>query len=168
MAVNAASVQAFSSLARVALSIGDGALAADWAGLAAALNTTINAKLWNEELGVYSDSVAAPANSSVAALAFAITSGVAPPDRAVSCLARLSELRLGPGYKDSSAVDGSDASANISPNTNGFLLTALLQTKQARQARQLIEMLWGAMIADESTSSGASCQRHPKHTHLRH
>lgn len=51
---------------------------------------------------------------------------------------------------------GVDSTANISPNTDGFLLSALLQQRQAAPAAFLLNNLWGAMVANESSNSGAS------------
>lgn len=74
-------------------------------------------------------------------------------------------LRLGPGYKDSAQTNNLDVTTKISPNTNGFLLEALLsQSSSVKQnitgissvAKDLLYSLWGAMLADEKTSTGTS------------
>lgn len=116
----------------------------------------VNAALWNGERGIYSLESSDAGNYSVAALGFAITSGTANLTQTQSALSHLPALKLGPGYRDSSAVASSDSTANLSPNTNGFLLPALLQQKQAEASTFLLQNLWGAMVANESSNSGAS------------
>jgi hypothetical protein len=155
-AVNGASVQALNGMALVAASIGDQEPAAYWARTASSLNQTINERLWNEALGVYSVEEADADDFSAAGIAFVITSGVASASRALSSLSHLRSLQLGPGYKDSSSVNSSDPTVNLSPNTNGYLLAALMECKQTTEARFLLENLWGAMIADVKYDSGAS------------
>lgn len=58
----------------------------------------------------------------------------------------MSQLRLGPGYKDSSDVSDSDPTVNISPNTNGFLLPALFKANATNMGLQLIKNLWSVML----------------------
>lgn len=155
-AVNGASVQALNGMALVATAVGDHESAISWSNFASSLNNTFNERLWNEKLGIYSIEEADEDNFSVAGIAFSITSGVASVSRALSSLSHVPSLQLGPGYKDSSLANSSDSTVNLSPNTNGFLLSALLDYKQITVARFLLENLWGAMIADEHYSSGAS------------
>ncbi|KAJ5727471.1 hypothetical protein N7493_005291 [Penicillium malachiteum] len=155
-AVNAASVEAFKGMASVATAVGDTSSAKKWAGIARSLQATLNDKLWSEEYGVYSIQESQPGNFSLAALGFAITSGSANATQIKRALSKLPSLKLGPGYRDSSLVSSSDSSANLSPNTNGFLLPALLQQKQAAPVAFLLDYLWGAMISNDSTTSGAS------------
>lgn len=77
-------------------------------------------------------------------------------DQTARSISALSALRLGPGYKDTSAVSSSDPAVNIPPNTNGFLLSALFQGNATAEAGELLRELWGAMIADPQTNVGAS------------
>ncbi|KAE8157657.1 Six-hairpin glycosidase-like protein [Aspergillus tamarii] len=155
-AVNTASVEAFTGMATVAKAVGDTESAAKWSSLAGSLRAAVNAVLWNGERGIYSLEASDPGNFSVAALGFAITSGTANLTQAQSALSHLPALKLGPGYRDSSAVASSDSTANLSPNTNGFLLSALLLQKQTAASTFLFQNLWGAMLANESSNSGAS------------
>lgn len=151
VAVNAASVQCLNGMARVAEAIGDTESAESWANFASDLKDTINSLLWNDTLGTYQLSTSAPEDFGVNGIAFTITSGVANDTQALSSIAKLEELKLGPGYKDdTTAAD----TANISPNTNGFLLNALLHMKQTEQANFLIDNLWDVMISDESHITG--------------
>ncbi|KAL2820874.1 hypothetical protein BDW59DRAFT_164427 [Aspergillus cavernicola] len=83
------------------------------------------------------------------------TSGSANNTQARRALSHLPSLKLGPGYRDSTKVLSFDPSANLSPNTNGFL-PVLLQQKQAAPAGFLLENLWVAMLASQSSNSGAS------------
>ncbi|KAJ6030982.1 hypothetical protein N7540_001714 [Penicillium herquei] len=155
-AVNAASVQAFKGMASVASALGDNLSAKNWAEIAKSLQATLNTELWSEEYGVYSIQESQPGNFSLSALGFAITSGSANATQIKRALSKLPSLKLGPGYRDSSLVASSDSSANLSPNTNGFLLPALLQQKQAAPVSFLLENLWGAMVSNDSTKSGAT------------
>ncbi|KAJ5690437.1 hypothetical protein N7462_004829 [Penicillium macrosclerotiorum] len=155
-AVNAASVEAFKGMASVASAVGDISSTKRWTAFARSLEVALNSKMWSEAHGVYSLQTSDPGNFSVAALGFAITSGSANKSQINRALSHLPSLKLGPGYRDSSLVASTDSSANLSPNTNGFLLTALLQQKRAVPAAFLFENLWGAMIANDTTKSGAS------------
>ena len=155
-AISCAVVQALNGASDIALAINDTVSATLYQALSTKLATAINERLWNEELGLYSNALADPANFSVAGLSFAITSGVASPERALRSLAHLNSLRLGPGYKDTSSDNSSDSSVKISPNTNGFLLAALMEANQTATTKFLLESVWGAMLRNKSTSTGAS------------
>ncbi|KAL4887570.1 Six-hairpin glycosidase-like protein [Aspergillus karnatakaensis] len=156
VAVNGAAVEALTGMSKVASAIGDHSSAAEWQSLATSIKQAVNTRLWNDKLGVYSVSSSSPDDFSVAGIAFAITSGVANRTQALSALSHLPTLQLGPGYKDATTVNSFDPTVNLSPNTNGFLLPALIQYGQIDSARFLLENLWDAMIADNSTYSGAS------------
>ncbi|KAJ5385842.1 hypothetical protein N7509_008383 [Penicillium cosmopolitanum] len=155
-AVNAASIEAFKGMASVASAIGDASSANKWATIYKSLQATLNAHLWSEEYGVYSIQESQPGNFSISALGFAITSGSANATQINLALSKLHSLKLGPGYRDSSLVASSDLDANLSPNTNGFLLPALLQQKQAAPAKFLLNNLWGAMVSNDTTKSGST------------
>ncbi|CAG8020758.1 unnamed protein product [Penicillium salamii] len=155
-AVNAAAVEAFSGMASVAAAVGDRNSAKKWNSLAKSVKAALNNVLWSEKYGFYSLEQADPGNFSIAALGFAVSSGTTNRTQAHRALSHLPSLKLGPGYRDSSKVASSDSTANLSPNTNGFLLSALLEQKQAAPAAFLLKNLWGAMIRNESTNSGAS------------
>jgi hypothetical protein len=164
-AVNCALVQALSVSAQVATAINDTQSASQYFAAATSLAAAINKNLWNPTLGVYALSLDSPNDYSVSACAFCITSGTANTSQATAFLSAMQNLRLGPGYKDSTKTNSSDVTANISPNTNGFLLAALLSqsslakqnnTKISSMSKDLIYSLWGAMLADEKTSTGAS------------
>ena len=120
------------------------------------MTTVINQRLWNSALGVYSIGPDDPGNYSVNGIAFAITSGIANTSQATSSIAKLSSLRLGPGFKDSSLVNSSDPTVNLSPNTNGFLLDALMQSNATTESRFLLDHLWTAMISSDATYTGAA------------
>ncbi|RLN48056.1 hypothetical protein BBJ28_00011782 [Nothophytophthora sp. Chile5] len=153
MAVNAAAVQCLDGMAGVARALGDWEAANEWVALAAGIKTAINELLWNDALGTYAVDVATPEVFGVSAIAFALTAGVANETQVALCVESLESLRQGPGYLDSSATDNS---TEISPNTNGFLLDALLQRGYTDQAVFLLDNLWDAMISNESYRSGAS------------
>jgi hypothetical protein len=143
-------------MASVAAAVNDNRSYRKWTSLAKSLTKAINTVLWNDEAGVYALHPSDTANFSIAALGFAITSGIANDTQARRSLAQLPQVQLGPGYRDSTTANASNPSTNLSPNVNGFLLPGLMQRKQAGPARFLLDNLWGAMITNESTNSGAS------------
>lgn len=165
-AVSCLAVQALRNLAEIATALNDTSSQGSWTSAADSLAAAINAQLWDEAVGAYVQSPADRANFSVASTAFCITSGVANQTRAERSLAAAEALlKLGPGYRDSTAANVS--TANISPNTNGCLLDAMLtaaagaaassgQTSNdtakaaglVRTAGALVRSLWGAMLDD--------------------
>jgi hypothetical protein len=163
-AVNCALVQALNTSAQVATAINDTQSASQYFTAATSLAAAINKNLWNPTLGVYALSLDSPNDYSVSACGFCITSGTANASQATAFLSAMESLRLGPGYKDSTKSNGSDATINISPNTNGFLLGALLSQSPVQRnstgissvAKDLLYSLWGAMLVDKRTSTGTS------------
>ncbi|KAH8600977.1 alpha-L-rhamnosidase [Bisporella sp. PMI_857] len=155
-AVSCLAVQAFREMAQISDALGNETARALYTSHAEILTRTINARLWNDDLGVYSSAPSDPGNFSVVSTAFCITSGVANSTQTTRSIAALSQLQLWPGYKDSSAASTANPSTVISPNTNGFLLDALFQANASALGLSLINSLWGAMVANTSTSSGAS------------
>jgi hypothetical protein len=160
-AVSCAAVQALNGLADVASALGDTTSSTTYRAAAASISTAVNTILWNDNLGIYSLSRDSPDSFLVAATAFSITSGVASDSQIARLATSIEQLRLWPGYRDSSAVNASDPAVNISPNTNGFLLSALFTANATRQAADLLVDLWGNMLPGEdgsrdATASGAS------------
>lgn len=157
-ATSAAVVEALNAAAVVAAVANDDEYAAYCAGNASIITDAIESLLWNEELGIYATSLSAPSNFSVAGTSFVITSGIAARNatRLRSLLTTLEQLRLGPGYKDTSSTSSDDPSTNISPNINGFLLSALMGSNATAQGKFLIDNLWTAMVSNDSTTTGAS------------
>ncbi|KAI0470036.1 Six-hairpin glycosidase [Xylariaceae sp. FL0804] len=158
-APNCLAVQVLKQMADIATLIGDADSAAGWEKTAADITAAINSQLWNDDLGTYATSLANFTDFSVASTAFCITSGVASDLRAARSLTALQALRLGPGYKDSSQDSSADPATNISPNTNGFLLPALLvrgSVNGTAAAVELLRSLWGPMVTNSQWSSGAS------------
>jgi hypothetical protein len=156
LAVNAASVQALRGLAAVATVVGDTTSHDHWTAVADAVSTTIQDTFWQPEFGHFSDVPSNKTRVSVQGIAFVITSGVATALQASSCLNALDTLKLSPGYKDSTATTLTDGMTQISPNTNGFLLAALMQSNRTAETKYLLENLWAAMITNETTHSGAA------------
>lgn len=152
-AISAALVQGLNEAAVVADALNDTKCAQSYRETAAKVSKAINKLLWNDDLGVYMRSTSSNTSFGVADISFAISSGVASEERAKASLARLADLKLAPGYKDTSTTDAS--SANISPNTNGFLLAAALDANNTAIAKYLLDNLWTAML-DDKYSSGAS------------
>ncbi|EGZ20983.1 hypothetical protein PHYSODRAFT_298900 [Phytophthora sojae] len=153
MAVNAAAVQCFDGMAGVARAVGDWESANAWVETAASVKTAINELLWNDTLGNYAVDASTPEVYGVSAIAFALTSGVANETQVKLCVEGLEGLRQGPGFLDSSDADNT---TKISPNTNGFLLDALLQHGYTDQAVFLLDNLWDVMLSNESYRSGAT------------
>lgn len=158
-AINCALVEALRTMADVAAALKEDADGKLYKNMAAELALAINDRLWNEELGVFSISPANPSDFSVPGMAFCVTSGTSSDERAKRFLSALPQLALGPGFKDSSLISSSDPSAKLSPNTNGFLLSAILSQQApsaASEALDLIKSLWTPMISDKRTGTGTS------------
>lgn len=153
---NCAAVQVFREFAEMAEAIGNNASASLYSAVADSLTSNIQKRLWHRDLGVFSTALGDRSNFTVPGLAFCITSGVATSEQADMSVAALARLRLGVGYKDATAVDASDPDTTISPNTNGFLLDALFQAGAYAAGHALAKTLWGAMVDDPATRSGAS------------
>ncbi|KAH7476214.1 uncharacterized protein KRP23_6903 [Phytophthora ramorum] len=146
-------VQCLQGMAKVAEAVGDTDSANEWVEVAASIKTAVNSLLWNDTLGNYVVDASTPEIYGVSATAFAITSGVANETQVALSVKSLENLRRGPGYLDTSATDNT---TYISPNTNGFLLDALLQTGHTDEAVFLLDNLWDAMVSNELYRSGAS------------
>jgi hypothetical protein len=155
-AISSCMVQGLRGAATIASLLNDSGAASIYDSMASKIASGINSHLWNEELGVYSLGIGSMGNFSVSGISWVITSGVATPTRAASSLAKLEDLKLFPGYKDDTTANSSDPTVNISPNTNGFLLSALMMTNTTAPAKYLLDNLWNAMRSDNSLSSGAS------------
>lgn len=168
-AVSCLAVQALRGLADIAGALNDTASQQSWSDAADSLAGAINDRLWDDAQGVYVLSPADTSNFSVASTAFCITSGVADSNQTARSLAAAeASLKLHPGYRDSTAADAT--SAQISPNTNGFLLEALLTASAAAAAAgdaakagglagtagALVRSLWGAMLGGGSNNSSGS------------
>ncbi|KAE9363347.1 glycoside hydrolase family 78 protein [Stipitochalara longipes BDJ] len=158
-AFNCAFVQALNKMAEIATAINSTTSASKYQTAATTLSNSINQNLWNPTLGAYGLSPASPDDYGVSSMGFCITSGVANTTQASRFLSLLPNLRLGAGYKDSTQVGSNDSSVNISPNTNGFLVEALLSQNSSSSsitALELVKSLWMPMLNDSETSTGAS------------
>nr|OQO16531.1 hypothetical protein B0A51_16590 [Rachicladosporium sp. CCFEE 5018] len=148
-------------LVPIAKALNDDAAAALYTTTADNLNAALNAKLWNPQLGVYSLSLASPSNYSLTAIAWTILSGAANSSQAASMVAKMPELRLGIGYKTSSA-DVSSPDYELSPNTQGMLLDALFKAHRdlgvtsLTVAKSLLDDMWSKMVTQDVYYSGAS------------
>ncbi|KAK8016026.1 hypothetical protein PG991_008914 [Apiospora marii] len=150
-------VQVLREFGELAEAVGDDSAASNYAALAAGMTKAIQETLWDDDLGVFSLAVNDRGNFSVPGIAFCITSGVATDDQANRSIAALrAQLPLGVGYKDDTKVDPEDPETKLSPNTNGFLLDALFRAGAYSTGHDLLRSLWGAMVNDPETSSGAS------------
>lgn len=168
-AVSCLAVQALRGLAQIAQALNDTTSQQTWSSAADSLAAAINAQLWDDDQGVYILSTADTTNFSVSSTAFCITSGVADATRTERSLAAVeSHLKLYPGYRDSTAANAT--TAQISPNTNGFLLDAMLTAAEAASAVNdtakaggfvtsagaLVRSLWGAMLGNNASATTAT------------
>jgi len=165
-AVSCIAVEALNGAAEIASALGNNTAARTYNESAEKLAGAVNTHLWNDQLGVYSLSRSEKSDFSVAGIGLCITSGVANSTRASRAVSSqiLKTLKLGPGFKDDTTVNGTDSSVSISPNTNGFLLPALFMGNATTTANDLLRSLWGAMLSEDAevgvgndtTSTGAS------------
>lgn len=168
-AVSCLAAQALRGLAQIAGAINDTASQQEWTTAADSLADAINARLWDDSQSVYVLSTGDTSGFSVSSTAFCITSGVADQNRTGRSLAAAeARLRLAPGYRDSTAADAS--SAQISPNTNGFLLDAMFTAAAVAASANdsakagglvgtggaLVRSLWGAMLGSDNATRAAT------------
>ncbi|KAH7013809.1 Six-hairpin glycosidase-like protein [Ilyonectria destructans] len=155
-AVSCVTVETLYAAAEIATAIGKKTVAAKFRKSANALADAINGKLWNDAIGTYSLSTSDKSAFTVAGTAFCLTSGIASKKQILSAVSSLDHLQLAFGYKDSSNDDPENTDLNISPNTNGFLLPAILAAKDWERASDLIYGVWGGMMVNPETNTGAS------------
>ncbi|CAF3544732.1 unnamed protein product [Fusarium graminearum] len=155
-AVSCMTVQALHSMAELASAIGKKSSAKKWKDAGDKLTEAIRKSLWNDKLGVWKLSTANETDFSVTGISFCTTSKVATRTQATRSFKALEKLALGPGYMDNTRTDPDAPTASISPNTNGFLLPALFEYGADTKGAKLIDTLWGPMVDDIKTSTGAS------------
>ncbi|PIA99991.1 hypothetical protein CB0940_03560 [Cercospora beticola] len=152
---------AYKELIPLAEALDDAEAARDLNETSQGLIENLNSQLWNDSTGVYDLSVDDRGNFSFTGIAWAILSGAANSTQAAASIARLPELRLGVGYKTSTA-DESSNKTQLSANTGGFLLEALfkaerdLGVKNLTVAKSLLDDFWSQMVTQEEYYSGAS------------
>ena len=154
--VSCMTAQALHSMAELAEAIGKKSTMKKWKQAGDKLIEAIRKNLWNEELGVWKLSTANETDFSVNGIAFCTTSKAASRTQATRSFKALDKLALGPGYLDNTRTDPDAPTASISPNTNGFLLPALFESGADKRGSKLIDTLWGPMVDNIKTSSGAS------------
>ena len=154
-AVSCATVEGLKGMADVASIVGDDALSSHYDAVARNLSDAINARLWNDDVGAYALDLSDMGVISTSGTGLCITSGVAGTrnNRTARSLAAVSSLAVHPAYKDNSQSSDSD---KLSPFMNGFLLPAFFTGNDSSSGMSLLRSLWGAMQADNNTSSGAS------------
>jgi hypothetical protein len=146
---------------RIASDLGEVDVAEGWNRTAFSIGQAINELLWSEEIGTWAVNVDTPQNYSLMSMALPIRAGLANITQAGSTISLLDTLRLGPGYKDSNSVPDSPIT-QLSPNTNGFLLEALLIANLTFSipcldtAQDLLESLWSPMINQEEYYTGTT------------
>ncbi|KAJ4138517.1 hypothetical protein NW768_002354 [Fusarium equiseti] len=154
--VSCMTAQALHSMAELAEAIGKKSAMKKWRQAGDKLTEAIRKNLWNEELGVWKLSTANETDFSVNGIAFCTTSKAASRTQATRSFKALDKLALGPGYLDNTRTDPDAPTASISPNTNGFLLPALFESGDNKRGSELIDTLWGPMVDNIQTASGAS------------
>jgi hypothetical protein len=165
-AVSCAAVQALNAAAELADRLGKPLQSSAYRATATNLSRAINSALWAPDLGAYSQARSVRNVSSLAGIAFCITSGVSTDEttKTTAMLAALAEqLHRGIGYMDNGSVHNEDDDEDyqpqeviLSPNTNGLLLQALVDTHQWSTAAALITQMWEPMARGHETSTGAS------------
>lgn len=151
-------------LAGVATALNDSSAAALYTSTASNLSMAINARLWSDSIGTYSNALLDPNNYTLAATAFPILAGVANTSQATSAISKLSTLFHSIGYKDSSAVPSTNFT-QLSPNIQGFLLEALfvahLNLNVAADVvvpiiANLLDVFWPKMLNQNQYYTGAT------------
>lgn len=163
-APNALFVLGLKGLINVATALGDTATVTSWTKLSNDISDAINSKLWNSDLGAYSLSVGANDTSAILATAFTIRGGIANTEKATKSIARLPDSFLKIGYKDNSGASN-DATTQLSPNTQGFLLESLFEANLKYNVsaddvvpaiRNLAEQFWSKMVTEDQFYTGTS------------
>ncbi|KAF5676577.1 is able to hydrolyze alpha-1 [Fusarium heterosporum] len=154
--VSCLAAQSFHAMAELGRAIGKGKTAKRWSAIGDALAQAIKKSLWNDRLGVWKLSTSNETDFSVAGTAFCSANGIATRTQATRSFKALDQLALGPGYMDNTRTDPDAPTTSISPNTNGFLLPALFESGDIKRGAKLIDTLWGPMVDNIQTSSGAS------------
>ncbi|KAI7212580.1 Six-hairpin glycosidase [Hortaea werneckii] len=149
------------SLVPLATAMQEESTADFYSAVAANLSDATNRHLWNAELGIYSLSLDAPSNYSLASIAWTILSGTANSIQAANSIAKMEDLRLGVGYKSSSGqADGDEV--ELSANILGFVLDALFYAQHTLGvdslgvAKGLLDDYWSSMVNQDEYRSGAS------------
>lgn len=153
-------------LVEMATDLGDSKSAANYSASADVLSQAVQSELWSESLGTFSVSTSDPGNFSVTGIAFAILAGIATDEQARSSIEKaLPKLENKIGYND---ISSTDASTHLSPNTNGFLLEAImatasksldnakLATQLAQPAKLLLDGMWRNMVVQDKYYTGTS------------
>ncbi|KXT09344.1 hypothetical protein AC579_4110 [Pseudocercospora musae] len=155
-AITGLAAYAYRSLVPLAEAYNDTSAASLLSQASKNLTSALNSQLWNPDLGVYSLSLTSPSNFSQAGIAWSILSGAANESQASSSLSHLNSLRLGCGYKSSSA-DADSPTTQLSPNIAGFTLEALFKTKSSPNiTKSFLDDFWSKMVSQPEYYSGAS------------
>ena len=160
-AVSSLMVIALRQLVPIAEALHDANAASSYTAAADSLSSTINQKLWNEELGTYSLSLTSPGNFSAAAIAFTIRGGVANATQAALSISKLPELKYGVGYVTDTTVNRTNVT-QLSPNVLGFLLESLFIANSTfglqdlDVAKDLLDNFWSKMVTQNEYYTGAT------------
>lgn len=139
----------------------DTASAASFAATYKGLSDAINLLLWNPEKGAYGISVSEPDDYSLFAMTFTIRAGIANETQIQAMVSSLESLQLGVGYKDALNL-GNSTTMRMSPNSQGFLLEALLianktyGTPSLGPVSTLLRTFWPNMLNTSRYYSGST------------
>ncbi|KAJ9648192.1 hypothetical protein H2199_001045 [Coniosporium tulheliwenetii] len=151
-------------LAGVATALNDSSAAALYTSTASNLSMAINARLWSDSIGTYSNALLDSNNYTLAATAFPILAGIANTSQATSAISKLSTLFHTIGYKDSSAVPSTNLT-QLSPNIQGFLLESLFVAHLDLDVpadvvvpviTNLLDVFWPKMLNQNQYYTGAT------------
>jgi hypothetical protein len=158
---------ALRKLVPLAEAIEDTASATAYSSTAQSVADAINDLLWNPTTGTYGAALSDVEDYSLTAISFTILTGIMNATQMESTLAiALPKLFYMTGYKDSSSTTAS-LTTQLSPNTQGFLLEALLislkndyssTTSSAALAAisNLLNVYWPQMLSTSRYYTGAS------------
>jgi hypothetical protein len=158
---------ALRKLVPLAEAVGDTASATSYSSAAQSIADSINDLLWNPTTGTYGVALSDVDDYSLTAMSFTLLAGIMNVTQIESTLVTaLPKLFYMTGYKDSSSTTAS-LTTQLSPNTQGFLLEALLislkndyssKTSSAALAAisNLLDIYWPQMLSTSRYYTGAS------------
>ncbi|KAL3420653.1 RhaA is able to hydrolyze alpha-1 [Phlyctema vagabunda] len=160
-AVSSLMVIALQQLVEIATALNDTNTIIAYQDTAAGIRTAVNHELWNEDIGTYSLSMAAPTNFSAIGIAFAIRAGISNATQTELSLAKLPLLKYGCGYINDDTVEKNN-STQLSPNIYGFVLESLFIANTTMGihnlgvAKDLLDNFWSLMVTQNEYYTGAT------------
>ncbi|KAF2104506.1 Six-hairpin glycosidase [Rhizodiscina lignyota] len=154
-------------MSEIATVLDDSAAASNFTAVADSLSKAVQSQLWSDSLGTFALALNNKTDFGVTGIALSILSGIANEAQAITSIQKaLPKLYNKIGYNDQS---NTDPSTHISPNTNGFLLEAIMLTAStyshndgilaaqlAEPAALLLDGMWRNMVVQDQYYSGAT------------